>query len=83
MNELKDEALAVFEKSDKPSYREIKALMKKSGKSFAQVVKETNAIRRKIAAAKAQAQEKGEPFSERAFLKQMMEKASAEKQHIS
>ena len=79
MNKLKEEAYEVFEKSDKPSYKEIKSLMKKSGNSFAQIMRETNSLRKKVSAAKAAAEEKGEPFSERAFLKQMMENTSAEK----
>lgn len=73
MNKLKEEAYEVFEKSDKPSYKEIKSLMKKSGKSFTQIMKETNALRKKMAAAKAEAEKNGEPFSERAFLKQMLD----------
>lgn len=73
MDELREEAIAVFEKSDKPSYSEIKKLMRKSGKSFAQIIKETNAIRKKMAAAKAEAEKNGQPFSERDFLSQLME----------
>ena len=70
--DIKKEAERIIERGETPSMEEIRRLMKKSGKSFVQIMKETKQLKKSMDQAREKAESEGKYLDEHAYLKAQM-----------
>lgn len=70
-NDIKKEADEIMERGS-VSLNEIRQMMRKSGKSFKQVMQDSARLKKEMDSAKKQAESEGKYFDEKAYLKSRM-----------
>lgn len=73
---IREEAEQLIDRGDKPSFDEIRSLMKKSGKSYIQIMRETKALKKSMDQARENTENEGKYFDEHAYLKGIMNQAT-------